>query len=73
MAEILMAMGTAALLLTPIVILTIVVSIVAVKRGEENLPAEIIRVHLLADLSHLSKLLIPRFQHLVGSGLLQLP
>ncbi len=37
MAEILMAMGTAALLLTPIVILTIVVSIVAVKRGEENL------------------------------------
>ncbi len=37
MAEILMAMGTAALLLTPIVILTIVVSIVVVKRGERNL------------------------------------
>ena len=36
MAEILMAMGTAALLLTPIVILTIVVSVVVVKRGEGN-------------------------------------
>jgi hypothetical protein len=36
MSEILTAMRTAALLLTPLVIFMIVVSAVAVKRGEEN-------------------------------------